>query len=120
MTIIKKFEPIENKQSLILAKARIKLSLVSRKLENKKKFPKKYIILTVIGLFSLILIEIWVSNTVIAYGEKYEKLSDLEKNLKMENQILENEISNNSSLKVISSKSAELGFYQSTGIQYIR
>jgi len=98
MTIIKKFEPIE----------------------QKHKPYRKYIVLTIISLFTLTLIEIWVSNTVIAYGEKYEKLSTLEKNLKMENQILENEIAENSSLKTIASKSAELGFSTSQGIQYIR
>ncbi len=88
--------------------------------KQKRKFPKKFIILTIISLFTLTLIEIWVSNTVIAYGEKYEKLSVLEKNLKMENQILENEVALNSSLKTIASKSAELGFTPSLGIQYIR
>lgn len=81
---------------------------------------KKYLILTVISLFTLTMIEIWVSNTVIAYGEKYEKLSVLEKNLKMENQILENEIAKNSSLKSVASKAAELGFSAHSGIQYIR
>ncbi len=98
MTIIKKFETIE----------------------EKNKIHKKYIVLTIISLFTLILIEIWVSNTVIAYGDKYEKLSVLEKNLRMENQILENQISENSSLKTIASKSAELGFSTLQGIQYIR
>ncbi len=88
--------------------------------QQKRKFPKKFIILTVISLFTLTMIEIWVSNTVIAYGEKYEKLSILEKNLKMENQIIENQIAGNSSLKTIASKSAELGFTPSLGIQYIR
>lgn len=98
MTIIKKFESIE----------------------QKKKFPRKYIVMAIIGLFSLTLMEIWVSNNVIAYGEKYEKLSVLEKNLKMENQILENKIAENSSLKIIASKGAELGLSRSEGIQYIR
>lgn len=88
--------------------------------ENQNKFPKKYIVLTFIGMLTLILIEIWVSNTAITYGEKYEKLSDLEKNLKMENQILENEIAKDSSLKAIASKGAELGFSPSSSIQYIR
>lgn len=88
--------------------------------QQKRKFPKKYIILTIISLFTLTLIEIWVSNTVIAYGEKYEKLSILEKNLKMENQIIENQIAANSALKTIALKSAELGFSPSLGIQYLR
>ena len=88
--------------------------------KTNKKFPKKIVGLIVIFLLSLTIIEIWASNTVIAYGEKYEKLSLTEKNLKMENQILENEIADNSSLKTIASKSAELGFSASVSIQYIR
>lgn len=88
--------------------------------ELKTGIPKKYAILATIFLLLLVLIEIWASNTVVAYGEKYEKLSVLEKNLKMENQILENEIAVNSSLKTIATKSAQLGFSRLLSIQYIR
>lgn len=98
MTIIKKFE-IE---------------------EAKKSFPKKYIALTLVGLFALIITEIWASNTVIAYGEKFEKLSVLEKNLKIENQILQNEIAKRASLSNIASESAKLGFSDTQSVLYIR
>lgn len=87
---------------------------------NKKKFPKKYIILTIVGLFTLTLIEIWANNTAITFGDQYEKLSALEKNLKMENAILENDIAKNSSLQQVSSKAAQLGFSPQLSIQYIR
>lgn len=98
MTIIKKFEP-EGTQ---------------------KKFSRKYLILTSFGLFTLVLIEIWASNTVIAYGEKLESLNLLEKNLKIENQLLQNEIARNASLHTIASQAAQLGFSASKNIQYIR
>lgn len=98
MTIIKKFKPNE---------------------KSNKGF-KKYLVLTSVVLFILILAQIWSSNRVIAFGEKYDKLSFLEKSLGMENQILENEIAKYSSLKIIASKSAELGFSPSISIQYIR
>lgn len=88
--------------------------------ENKSKLPKNYIVITIASLFTLILIQIWTSNAVIVYGERYEKLQALEKNLRMENQILENEIAKDSSLNVVASKSAELGFYNNQSIQYIR
>lgn len=88
--------------------------------EIQKGFPKKYIVLTIVSLLTLTIIEIWASNTVIAYGEKYEKLFAMERNLRIENQILENEIAKNASLNIISSKSAELGFYSNQSIQYIR
>lgn len=88
--------------------------------DSQKRFPRKYIILVLICLLSLTLVEIWASNAAVAFGEKYEKLSSLEKNLKIENQILENDIAENSSLKAVASKSAELGFSPNIGIQYIR
>lgn len=98
MTIIHKFEPEE----------------------QKGKTYKKYIVITLVGFFALTLIEIWASNTAVAYGEKYEKLFVMERNLKMENQLLENEIAKNASLNTIASKSAQLGFYTNQSIQYIR
>lgn len=68
----------------------------------------------------LILAQIWTSNRVSAFGEKYDKLSNLEKGLRMENQILENRIAELSSLKTIASKSANLGLSSEINIQYIR
>ncbi len=88
--------------------------------DSPKRFPKKYILFAAFILLSLTIVEIWASNTVVSFGEKYEKLSYLEKNLKIENQILENDIAENSSLRRIASKSAELGFSPQQSIQYIR
>lgn len=87
---------------------------------DKQKFPKFWVSLTVIFLISLVLIEIWVNNTTVAYGVKFEKMAALEQQLLMENQILENEIAKNSSLSNISSKSAELGFLRPKRVEYIR
>lgn len=98
MTIIKKFEPEE----------------------QKKKFPKKIIALIVFGLLTLTLVEIWVTNTAVSYGGKFEKLTDAEKSLMLENQILENQIAKSSSLNNIASKSAQLGFSFNPSVQYIR
>lgn len=98
MTIIKKFEPAE----------------------QKKGFSKKYVCLVLAGLFVLMLAEIWASNNVVEYGEKLEKLSQLSKTLNTENQFLETEIAKSESLNNIASKSAELGFSSTESIQYIR
>ncbi len=98
MTIIKKFEP-EEKKSI---------------------YPKKYGALIILILFVLVVIEIWASNTVVTYGERFESLSKLSRGLQMENQVLENEIARNSSLISIASKSAQLGFLKTESIQYIR
>lgn len=98
MTIIKKFETEE----------------------PKKNFGKKYFVLALIGLFGLMIFEIWASNNTVTYGEKMEKLTSLSKTLIMENQILENEIAKKVSLNDIASKSAALGFLEPESIQYIR
>lgn len=99
MTIIKKFEPFD---------------------ENKKKFSKKFIAFIGCSILILIVLEIWVNNNMVLYGEKFEKISQLQRILKMENQILENEIAKNASLKNLASKSAELGFIKPETVQYIR
>ena len=98
MTIIKKFEPEE----------------------PKKGFSKKYISLVIISLFFLMLIQIWASNNVVTYGEKFEKLSSIAKTLSSENQILENEIAKHESLNRVASQSGGLGFSEPESIQYIR
>lgn len=98
MTIIKKFEPEE----------------------IKKGFSKKYIALILTGLLFLTIVEIWINNTVVTYGEKFESISRMDRVLSMENQILENEIAKNASLNSLASKSAELGFSKQESIQYIR
>lgn len=97
MTIIKKFEPDL----------------------QKRKYPKKYFILGSLFLFALTILQIWASNTVVTYGDKFSKLSMLSRSLEMENQILQNEIAKNSSLYYVASKSAQLGFSKSESIQYI-
>lgn len=88
--------------------------------EPKKGFSKKYAGLVGIALFILMIAEIWASNNVVTYGEKFEKLSMLAKTLNLENQVLENEIAKQQSLSNVASKSAELGFSEPESIQYIR
>ena len=100
MTIIKKFD--------------------NEELDIKPKFPKFYVFLSAFFLLILVLVEIWVNNTFVSYGEKFDKMDSLVNTLNIENQLLENEIAKYSSLRNISSKSAELGFSQPASIQYIR
>ena len=69
---------------------------------------------------SVVLIKIWVSNTLLIYGEKFASISQMEQQLKMENLLLKNEIARLSSLHLIASRSAELGFSNVSNVQYIR
>lgn len=88
--------------------------------EINQKFPKKYIFLIAASLLILVVVQIWTNNTAVTFGEKFEQLSKLQQTLKMENQMLVNEIARESSLEVVASKSAELGFSKAESIQYIR
>lgn len=98
MTIIKKFEPEE----------------------KKKKNSKKIIAPTVFCLAVLVLVEIWVNNTLVTYGDKLQNISNLENALKMENQILQNIVAKHTALTDLASESAKLGFSKVEKIQYIR
>ena len=85
-----------------------------------QNFPKKYILLTAVSLLTLVIVQIWTNNTAVTFGEKFNQLSKLQDTLKSENQILGNKIARESSLGVVASKSAELGFSRAESIQYIR
>lgn len=99
MTIIKKFEPEK---------------------QEKSKFPKFWVGVTVVFLFCLVLIEIWVNTATVSYGGEFKQLEEIQKQMLMENQILENEIAKRASLINVSSISAELGFTPANSVQYIR
>lgn len=88
--------------------------------EQKQSFPKKYMAGIIISIFVLTVVQIWANNTVVAYGEKFEELSSLKQTLNLENQVLENEIAQRTSITNLASKSAELGFSKAESIQYIR
>ncbi len=100
MTIIKKFDTEE--------------------VVRPAKFSKKYIFLSIVGLLMLVVAEIWVSNSTVTFGEKYESMQGFKKNLVMENQILENQIAKQASLSKVASESASLGFSAPESIKYIR
>lgn len=101
MTIIKKFDTEE-----IKTKANL--------------FNKKYIVLSILGLLSLVIIQIWVSNITLIYGEKFQSTENIKGSLLLENQILENSISRESSLLEVATKSFNLGFSKPESIKYIR
>ena len=101
MTIIKKFEPEKESKALI-------------------RFSKKYIFIIASVLLTLTIVEIWAANTVASFGEKFAEIASLKQTLALENQILENEIANYTSLSSVASASAKLGFSKITSIQYIR
>lgn len=80
---------------------------------------KKFLLLTTFFLLVLILVEIWVIHTLSKFGEKVKRLEQLQQNLKEENDILENEISRQSSLPKIASAAASYGLDNPKTVQYI-
>lgn len=76
----------------------------------------------IIGVFLIIvfILEIWMVNRLSTYGTKIEQLQEAEVNLKLENQILENQIAQNNSLAQIEERSSLLGFGNTKNLEYIK
>ena len=83
-------------------------------------FSKKIISLISIGIFVLVVLEVWANNTVVTYGDKLESVTVLQKTLQTDNQILENEIAKKAALTNIASESAMFGFSKTEKLEYIR
>lgn len=67
----------------------------------------------------LIIIEIWVSHSLVTYGEQFKDIESLSQKMASENQILENQIEILSSINAIASASAGLGMEVPKDIKYI-
>ncbi len=93
----------------------------SEKKESRFNFKtKKYILAMGVLILSLVIIEIWVVHTLSSFGQKAKKIEELQKNLELENEILDMEISLGSSLNRIASSSASYGLNKPKKVQYIR
>ena len=80
------------------------------------------IIFKVSGIFLvvLVLLQIWISHTMITQGSNLKKIENLERQLTQENLILENEIATTSAFLNIATVSASLGFSVPKTVQYIK
>lgn len=88
--------------------------------EPKNNFKSKKFLVPAFLIFGLlILVEIWVNNTAISYGEKFDNISNLQAVLQMENQLLENEIAKYSSLNEISESATAIGLIKPKNVQYL-
>lgn len=99
MTIIRKFETEE--------------------IKNTSWRSKKISMFAGLMLTFLVVLEIWASNTLVSFGEKYAKISKLEISLEQENKILENYIAKEASLSNIASSAATLGLNKPRSIKYL-
>ncbi len=79
-------------------------------LENKPWFRKKIIglIILVVGLVAVL--EIWTVNRLATYGEQLSKLEQIKGSLTTENELLENQIAEKSSLSHLNDQALSEGF----------
>lgn len=80
---------------------------------------KKAIILIAFMVLGGIVLEIWVTNRLVTYGEKIAEIQTAKSKLKMENQVLQNQISEHASLNKIRKYASNLGFKSGGKVEYI-
>lgn len=90
---------------------------------DEKRFKLNLPFVVKIGLSLLgvvLLMEIWMINQYATYGTKVEQLYSLRDKLKLENQILENQIAAQTSMESIEKKAKSLGFSEINQVEYLR
>ena len=80
---------------------------------------KIYIVSAVIILMAII-VEIWTVNRLSTFGQELNKLDQQKAALQLNNQVLQNEIAQDSSLQEISNESKNLGLQPIAHIQYLK
>lgn len=81
---------------------------------------KKFLLAVSIATLSLVIAEIWVVHALSIYGSKAKKIENLHEKIKLENEILQNEILYHSSLNKIATTSSFYGLNEPKKVQYIR
>ena len=86
--------------------------------QEERKRPKLvFILFFLVGV--LIILEIWVSHTIVTSGGKLSEIQKIQDAKRRENQQLEIEIASVSALSRIASESASIGLTPTKNIQYI-
>lgn len=88
--------------------------------EPANPLTKRLTLTAGILVLGLVIIKIWINNVMVEYGRELEKVTVSQKSLRVENQILQNEVYTLSTLSKISTRSSELGFSSPQHLQYIR
>ncbi len=88
-------------------------------LENKPWFRKKIIGLILVVVAVVAVLEIWMVNRLATYGEQLSKLDQIQDALVTENELLENEIAEKSSLSHLGEAAKEQGFSTIKNMEYL-
>ncbi len=87
--------------------------------EPKSKF-KKWAKLGIPLVIAVLFLEIWSVNRLSTFGKKIDELKQTEREIVLQNTILENQIAQKSSLLLLEGQSKSLGFGTTSTIQYIK
>lgn len=86
---------------------------------NYPYFSRKISILLFFIFFLGGILEIWLVNRLSTYGEEIQKIAKAIEVLKLENQVLKNQIDSRSSLKEIEVEAKKLGFQAVINTKYL-
>lgn len=89
-------------------------------LETNPWFRKKVLVVLFLVVVVLIVIEIWAVNRLSDFGGKIAKIEQTKQALKLENQVLENQIAQSQSLSKIQEEAKKIGLDKIKNIKFIR
>lgn len=93
---------------------------ILKKFETDAWFRKKIVIFPLILIILVALLEIWAVNRLSTFGVQISELERNAENLRLENQLLENEIAQKSSLNEQQKDSQKLGYVRVRNIEFIK
>lgn len=88
-------------------------------IKSKNKILKSVKILAAVFLI-IFLFEVWMTSRLSTYGNKIQEIKNTQAKLQLENQVLENQIAQSTSLLSLEKKSTELGFDSIKNLEYYR
>jgi len=91
--------------------------------KNEDESQKRVFRLIKIALCLLVLVfilEIWMVNRLSTYGKQIQNIKEAQGKLILENQILENSVAQNVSLKKIETRVQSFGFHDIKDLEYIK
>lgn len=83
-------------------------------------FNKKIIFGVFLIFIALVVLEIWAVNRLATFGEKINQIERLKAQIHLENQILENQIAQGSSIKNLKDLTMDAGFQKISTLYYIQ
>lgn len=85
-----------------------------------KALKRRVLTALVIILLFVVVLEVWATNALVTYGDKVTKMESSIRQLKVENQVLENRVAQKASLNKLKNHAVQLGFEKIKGIDYIQ